>query len=160
MRAELPPSEEDWELEATVTRSYDPRAKAEKMKVKTIYKRGNTDYTEIVKYWSRCCARLKGQLPRREKSSGRWKERGSTCWRRGARGRRLSGCRCLTTHRRSRSLHWQATYPSSRGNFYICGVVLNNCTSFDFRVERETGGALRRPTLTPATKSKGAEEMR
>ena len=32
-RAELPPSEEDWEAEATVTRSYDPRAKAEKMQV-------------------------------------------------------------------------------------------------------------------------------
>ena len=33
VRAELPPSEEDWESEATVTRSYDPRAKAEKMQV-------------------------------------------------------------------------------------------------------------------------------
>ena len=46
MRAELPPSEEDWELEATVTRSYDPKAKAEKMKVKTIYKRGETLITQ------------------------------------------------------------------------------------------------------------------
>jgi len=33
VREELPPSEEDWESEATVTRSYDPRAKAEKMQV-------------------------------------------------------------------------------------------------------------------------------
>ena len=33
MRAELPASGEDWEAEATVTRSYDPRAKAEKMQV-------------------------------------------------------------------------------------------------------------------------------
>ena len=33
VRAELPPSSEDWEAEATVTRSYDPRAKAEKMQV-------------------------------------------------------------------------------------------------------------------------------
>ena len=33
VRAELPPSEEDWETEATVTRSYDPKAKAEKMQV-------------------------------------------------------------------------------------------------------------------------------
>ena len=39
MRAELPPSEEDWELEATVTRSYDPKAKAEKMKVELFVKR-------------------------------------------------------------------------------------------------------------------------
>ena len=33
VRAELPASGEDWEGEATVTRSYDPRAKAEKMQV-------------------------------------------------------------------------------------------------------------------------------
>ena len=37
------------------------------------------------------------------------------------------------------------------------GVVFK--TPFDSRVERENGGALRRPTLTPATKSKEAEEI-
>ena len=40
----------------------------------------------------------------------------------------------------------------------ISGVVFKT-PIFDSRVERETGGALRRPTLTPATKSKEAEEI-
>ena len=67
MRAELPPSEEDWELEATVTRSYDPKAKAEKMKVALFVKRGNTDYCSDSKILEQVLRKIEGATPSERK---------------------------------------------------------------------------------------------
>ena len=67
MRAELPPSEEDWELEATVTRSYDPKAKAEKMKVELLVERGNTDYYSDSKILKQVLRKIEGATPSERK---------------------------------------------------------------------------------------------
>jgi len=121
VRAELPPSEEDWELEATVTRSYDPKAKAEKMKVLRKIEGATPSERKVFRAMERARLDLLEEGTKRKAPVGM----------------------SLSNNTSKESV-----------------ASLAGDVSFQQRVERETGGALRRPTLTPATKSKGAEEMR
>jgi len=117
VRAELPPSEEDWESEATVTRSYDPRAKAEKMQV--LRKIEGATPSERREF--RALERHRHEVLNEEKKE------------KGAAASKLS----------------DVTKDSIASR--------TTCTSFKQRMEKETGGALRRPTLTPRRQEEESE---
>jgi len=110
VRAELPPSSEDWEAEATVTRSYDPRAKAEKMQV---------------------LRKIEGATPSE---------------RREFRALEKHRHEVLNEEREKRGLASMTRNDSSK-----------NSIASQARVEKEIGGALRRPTLTTRNQEENEE---
>jgi len=120
VRAELPPSEEDWESEATVTRSYDPRAKAEKMQVLRKIEGATPSERKVF----RALEKHRHEVLNEEKEKG--------------------GPASKTKDDFSReSISSRATNPF-----------------FKQRIEKETGGALRKPTLTPSRQEQEDEEPR
>lgn len=118
VRAELPPSEEDWESEATVTRSYDPRAKAEKMQVLRKIEGATPSERKVF----RALEKHRHEMLNEEKKKG--------------------GPASKTKDDFSReSIAARASNPF-----------------FKQRMEKETGGALRRPTLMQSRQKEEEEE--
>lgn len=120
VRAELPASGEDWEAEATVTRSYDPRAKAEKMQVLRKIEGATPSQRKEFRALERHRIEL---LKEKEKEK--------------------QGLASKNTDDISRSSIGSRTISSSSQQ----------------RVEKETGGSLRKPTLTPMCREENEEPM-
>lgn len=113
-RAELPPSEEDWEAEATVTRSYDPRAKAEKMQV---------------------LRKIEGATPSERREF-----------------------RAMEKHRHevlNEEKKKQGSASMTQDDPFHSRTSIRSSQQ---RVEKEAGGALRKPTLTPVSQKENEEQ--
>lgn len=120
VRAELPASGEDWEAEATVTRSYDPRAKAEKMQV---------------------LRKIEGATPSQRKEF-----------------------RALERHRiellKEKEKEKQGLASKNTDDISRSSIASRTISSSSQqRVEKETGGSLRKPTLTPKCREENEEPM-